>query len=293
MKNHKAINEIVNAMTTLFSRLVDALDQDSEPDPHIERSVQLAAGPIVCGAVAIPCLPLGQPGACTREAHDHPPCTRPYGHDGHHSWQVEAHDQREASDPHAKPVITYALPAPPPLESRVTNGIRVWTQIDHTGDISLWRDLDRPDVVPIPWSILLEYRGPLRLVEDQGAEDIRLYGPRGARWGNPDRPCWYGFGTTDAVPCQLGENHAGPHKDIDGAVIGATEADGSNANAGISPAQAAEVPCTCGHPDAHWLGCPRRSRITGICGAPNQLESVDTWCMLPAGHDGPHGNEGP
>lgn len=225
--------------------------------------------PPKCGAVAIPCLPWGMPGACPREAHEHEPCVLRYPHLGRHSWQLEDHDDRAASDPHAAPPVVYTLPAPPPRGSRVTARGRVWTHLDHTGDRALFHDLDaRPAVTAIPWPNLLDEYGPLTLLDDQDDDDERLYGPRGARWGDPSRPCPYvGRSWVDELadfgesPCALGLNHAGVHKDRYGDPLGESFADGSVASVGISPHDAAEVVCTCGHPAAHEPDCPRYQRM--------------------------------
>lgn len=163
-------------------------------------------------------------------------------------------------EPLSKP--TYALPYPPPLEHRVvdTNGRR-WT---HYVPGRFRRVLveDAP-TVGIPewaeWSDLLVSYGPVTLDEwtDEEKAGFELYGPPGGRWGNPNEECPF-------YACALGVGHIGMHYDDAGNPIGASEADGSTVDASITPHEASQTPCTCGHPDRHRPGCPRYDRVSGV-----------------------------
>lgn len=143
-----------------------------------------------------------------------------------------------------------------------------------------WMRLDDEDGLPLPgvytWPEILA-AGPLALLPltEKEMRDAELYGPPGARWGNPDERCpFWGF------ICTLGVGHTGPHIGPDGAPLGETEPDGKPpVNAGITPAQASETPCTCGRPAQHRPGCPRHKRWTGavpMAGLPVQFEVPTT-----------------
>lgn len=176
----------------------------------------------------------------------------------------------------AEPVVIYRLPGAPPVGRHVlTNNGRIFVRVDpHPdetylhGDIGPWglfqevietpnqidQDLDRR-----PWGSLLAYDGPLTLLpaapEDRAI--AVLYGPAGARWGDPDTPCPY-------RGCVYGTFHTGAHIDDTGALLGQTTLDpGAKTVTAAVTRQDLETPCTCGTPHQHQPGCPRYQRITG------------------------------
>jgi len=137
----------------------------------------------------------------------------------------------EPDDQHPEPWTT---PAPPDT--------RVWIRMDY-GDFMIrgGRNEHGQLVTSIPWVRLLEQHGPLELIPltlQEQAEEV-LYGPVGARWGNPDEPC--------PIPtCAFGLNHTGKHVDRLGyevIVIPRDMPDGAY--------------CTCGRPSAHHPTCDR------------------------------------
>lgn len=171
--------------------------------------------------------------------------------------------------PPAPPV--YEIPAPPLVGSLLTDrelrGWRVTLDNGYTGSgqvpriVERWERIDPadrstaadllaelPDTMPW-WQAVVEL-GPLHPVE-QDPDDARLYGPIGQRWGDPDRPCWFGFGVDGARPCMLGENHTGPHRDQAGAELPPL------ARLTVNELGADLTPCTCGHPEQHRPECPR------------------------------------
>jgi hypothetical protein len=170
------------------------------------------------------------------------------------------------------PAATYRLPGAPPTGSHVlASGGSVWQRQNNpdSGDYSIWGawlmvaspvgGYDPEPAVWKSWGELLEL-GPLVLLPETEHERALavLYGPAGARWGNPYKECPY-------QECTLGTNHVGPHKDVDGLALGLTEADpdGKVHRAGITPHEASRVLCTCGTPAMHKPECPRFPRITG------------------------------
>jgi hypothetical protein len=113
------------------------------------------------------------------------------------------------------------------------------------------------------WFDLLAEWGPVYLVSlnESDDEDARLYGPPGARWGQPDVPCPYVDGQLPPGECTLGQGHIGPHVDSDGYPLGQTVVTIADLSAGrITPQEAALTACTCGHPAVHRPGCPRYNR---------------------------------
>lgn len=179
-----------------------------------------------------------------------------------------------------EPVVTYAIPGPPPTEHKVTDMLGVvWIRMKDGLFTELDPDTGRPANVnqAETWVWLLQ-QGPLTLVpwtEEEKAEH-ELYGPPGARWGDPHTPCpwWESFmGPTDGS-CALGIHHIGLHRNSKGEALGETPAPDQAlppydqpsevaGGAGISPHEAAETPCTCGNPAVHQPGCPRFERTSG------------------------------
>lgn len=115
----------------------------------------------------------------------------------------------------------------------------------------------------------------------EDAHDIELYGPHGARWGNPNKPCPF-VGLTG--PCTLGLNHSRRHIDGNGNAmefaINVTDEILSEATGMVGtmfvvdyapghehdPFRTRVKPddaCTCGNPAEHQPGCPRYARASG------------------------------
>jgi len=188
---------------------------------------------------------------------------------------------------------TYQIPGAPPTETKVASSKDAshWTRLND----GMWARLGYvPDGTPhtLAWVELLDLHGPVWIV-DRSAQDLAddvLYGPPGARWGNPQEPC--PFSRLDPLPypyaepapgviktpCSLGRGHTGPHRSQDGAVLfGGAEPDvsGLTGNMGVVGPQ---EPCTCGHPAAHQPGCPRHTRISGAA-------------FLADGHDRPSSDD--
>lgn len=290
----------INIINSLVKALVAVADQADEREAAAQAGVGAETihvhqyGPVVaddshvyislCGAQAIACLEWGQPGACPREAHDHDVCMFVAHHDGRHSWQVQPHDDRAATDPHGAGGTTYELPGRPQTERRVIDSGGVVWQSDPNGAMRCVHSPERIPTMeetectcgatyPIPWylhttqcairvalqdipapgdilawSALLETRGRVALVpltDDEKAGEA-LYGPLGARWADPNGPaCPYLGG------CALRTGHAGGHVDRQGDPCPLTE--------GIDPSigEADHTECTCGHPSLHRPGCPR------------------------------------
>lgn len=183
-------------------------------------------------------------------------------------------DRALAAHPEPDPLITYDIPGAPPTERCVTGMGRTW-QRRATG---MWRLVSsvhdeqggRPDGSDdVRWVDVLTDYGPVTLVPltTDDELDAALYGPPGARWGLPDVACPYraeGEHRDIIVPCHLGLNHAGAHRDQLGNELGMTRADLTHPTAArITPQEAAEVPCTCGTPAAHQPGCARYDRMVG------------------------------
>lgn len=176
--------------------------------------------------------------------------------------------------------VTYSLPGAPPSEHRVRDAKgRIfarernlpddgysygpwgsWVQIGD-GENLFPAELfhDEPFQLRYAWGPLLHF-GPLTLIPftEQEKAVAAVYGPPGARWGSPGTPCPY-------EGCALSVGHIGAHRGPDGSPLGVTMPDGSLVpfQGRISPHEAAEFPCTCGHPGQHRPGCTRYSRLTG------------------------------
>lgn len=159
--------------------------------------------------------------------------------------------------------VVYEIPGAPPTERRVTDGTYTW-QRQADGH---WIDVAHPEPLRWGWGELLAEYGPLTLVPltPQDHADTILYGPPGARWGNPAVPCEYFtaavVGGQVAGVCALGTGHVGAHTDSAGQALGqTTAADAPPIYAGVTPYQASQTPCTCGHPEQHRRGCARYNR---------------------------------
>lgn len=149
------------------------------------------------------------------------------------------------------------IPAPPPIETEVS---------DRHGEVyQVQRDPDGSPVIVrwghhevgwrgdrIPWAVAYAELGPITPI-DQNPDDARLYGPWGARWGNPGVSCPY-------PGCALGMGHTGRHLDDDGAELGpelVPFAELGPAYTDLAPLADMAEPCNCGHPEAHTPSCPR------------------------------------
>ena len=146
----------------------------------------------------------------------------------------------------------YRVPFPPPSGRRVRSHKtgQVWV-IDPTGDVA--RDDDRSIV--LTWGQLIGDHGPLELLEltpEETASEA-VYGPIGARWGDPDTPCAY-------EGCALGTGHAQTHRDAAGNVLGMTEK-ATEKYVDPPPGQMLSRICTCGvvkhTAKQHEPGCAR------------------------------------
>lgn len=196
-------------------------------------------------------------------------------------------------EPAADAPVYFELPGAPVTERRVTNGLRVWEK-HPDGSWHLINGHHVPDQVGghpaeagpevLSWPGLLAKYGRVQLVPltEQEQADAVVYGPPGARWGNPHIRCPYqeravdGHGAPFDVRCTWGVGHIGAHIDATGTEMGMTElvdrraeeygpgfAGGRLDGVGITPHEAAEVPCTCGHPAQHQEGCARYARVAG------------------------------
>jgi hypothetical protein len=239
-------------------------------------AIREAADPrILCGVKALTCMyhDPAETRDCPRTPHDHPACTYHRGHaqDGwaqFHSWDLYGDDTRPTLDPHAEPVVTYAIPLPPPVGRSVTDRWdHRWT-VQPNGSVARSDDHDRTS--PWSWHTFLNIFGPATLAEltEQERASEALYGPIGMRWADPDGPpCPYnehrGIPREDQPdeyrPCALRIGHGGPHRDPAGAVLG--EDSTMEGPIAVTPQQAARSLCTCGRPDQHQPGCPRYERM--------------------------------
>ena len=185
--------------------------------------------------------------------------------------KLAAHDQIHAAEP-----ITYQLPGAPPSGRSVrTAAGQVYKRDERTpaddlgyGQWGSWTLMPKDDTVVAvdqrcSWGALL-HAGPLTLLDltDQEWDDARIYGPPGARWGNPNEPCQFSGRPNlnakldipmDLRPCTLGVGHVGYHTDSEG-----------NRLYGDGGAEDVRVgPCNCGHPGRHQPGCPRYELMAG------------------------------
>lgn len=210
-------------------------------------------------------------------------------HDPGTGVDLLALDTQLASEggPEVGPVITYSLPGQPTTGRTVSGSTqeadRTWkrhtdgtwelmtsTLGDNAEEMPASVAVDRGDIWT--WAEMLE-ECTLTLVPltDAEKESELLYGPVGARWGNPDEPCpYWAYLTEEALVqthCALGLNHVGVHEDREGRPLGVVpEAVGAaRITAAISPQASVETGlCTCGHPGQHQPGCPRYDRVSGI-----------------------------
>jgi len=169
---------------------------------------------------------------------------------------TECGEAHSSTTPHAEladeqPVV-YTMPGPPPIERRVLDRTGLaW----HHAEDDQWYASDSRERTS--WVDLLADRAPLILVSltDEERESERMYGPLGARWGDPTKPCPY-------IGCRYRLGHIGGHVNRHGDVmLGTGVSDAGSLS--VSPQEAAETLCTCGHPEAHRPGCPRYERISG------------------------------
>jgi hypothetical protein len=205
-------------------------------------------------------------------------CRRGADHPGSHGRMINK-DLTDAWDD-----VVYAWPAPPPAGTtladplgfhwrsageawKATPGPNGMIRTDRDGLPEIWT-----------WPELLQQVGVLRVgprSPEQRAED-RLYGPVGARWGNPDQPCPY-------TACVIGVGHIGPHVDADGVDVPVPTGDVVLSTV----AEAMQIICTCGHPSAHTPGCPRHISSTTA-----QPIAVSEWVKHRHGQHGWHTHTG-
>lgn len=111
----------------------------------------------------------------------------------------------------------------------------------------------------------------LPLTDEERASEA-LYGPIGARWGDPDTPCPY-------IGCAQGVGHTGDHVNEHGEHLGvtpeATEPHPTGGAVGLSQAKA--VRCTCGNPANHQRGCPRYARVAGVPEPEPEATAIPTY----------------
>ncbi len=167
----------------------------------------------------------------------------------------------------------YRVPFPPPSGRRVRSAKtgHVWV-IDPTGDVA--REDDRSIV--LTWSQLIGQDGPLELLEltDQERASEALYGPIGARWGDPDTPCAY-------EGCALGTGHGTVHRDAAGNPLGMTDK-ATEVYTDPPRGQMLSRICTCGvvkhTAKQHEPGCARYVTPRQDDTAPSALPmSADEW----------------
>lgn len=210
-----------------------------------------------------------------------PGCVCPDGQAGapHYAdCPARADPDPTAVDPEYGPEPTsYAIPDAPVTDRKVSNGRAEWQRLAS----GLWRHVhnhhedDVFTTADMPWWLLLAEQGPVHLVPltELDEADAVLYGPPGARWGDPDRPCPFGeaeflpgVGSSTWIPCALGFHHAGGHVDLAGNDLGMTVADPGPPDPSvgrITTQEAAADPCTCGQPAEHLPECSRYGRTTG------------------------------
>lgn len=164
--------------------------------------------------------------------------------------------------------VTYSLPGAPVTGRRVTTST---TGDPHAGGALIFRkeadgaftclalaEISAPNNI-WSWSGILATFGTVTLIPltDKEKEHEKLYGPLGARWGDPYEPCPY-------RGCTLGVGHIQAHLDRDGnPILVDLDAVAASADLNVSPQEAAETPCNCGHPERHTPECPRGQRIYG------------------------------
>lgn len=217
----------------------------------------------------------------------------------------------------------YAMPGAPPAGRKVRDQAgQIWKITGQTSQASpfgpWWPTVvlaGRDELGPVAplsrwWPDLLTL-GPVVLVPltPDEVDDERLYGPIGARWGDPSQPCHF-------PDCRLGVGHIGAHLDDDDQPLGrftdpivldgvtvwpqpSDQDDGPNL-----------TPCTCdergtGHAPScpRWIGstavpaprCGNRPMMgdAAIVGPESTIgELIDAACELSAGHNGSHYSRG-
>lgn len=163
---------------------------------------------------------------------------------------------------------TYALPGSPPTGTRLKGRSgkiyhRVppaahWSNNPLPADAyGYWAEVNDDAETPTlyGWHWLLLEDGPLAGIPPtpEEIEEERLYGPVGARWGDPGTPCPF-------LGCALGVGHIGWHRRDDGSEF-TFDPDPSLTPPSTKPHM--DVLCTCGRPAMHEPGCPRRERMEG------------------------------
>lgn len=230
-------------------------------------------------------------------------CVRPWGHDGFHS------DVLVVTPEPAPPAVRYELPGQPVTGRHLLDCEgATWVKRDHdeyqhvrTYDPAIDQDVPIDDGDVLTWGRLLSRYAPLELLDLTPAEleSEKIYGPIGARWGNPDEPCPYIAPSMPYHPdlsdadyrCSLGRGHVGVHTNAKGAQLGVTQLDQRFDAAGreihsvsVVTEEDRNTPCTCHRPDAHQPGCPRYERIahpagrfeaTGQVDAPGLIDTFD------------------
>lgn len=176
----------------------------------------------------------------------------------------------------APAVVTYSLPGAPPTGSQVmtTMGLvferrpaHEYPSIDDAWGV--WEEVGAEDPMVSTWGPLLTRYGTLTLLPESPEERAlaAVYGPAGARWGDPDTPCPYvgPLGPDEGThkTCALGIGHVGPHRDWEDEPLGMTSGTWTRrTSAAVAPQDMQDL-CTCGSPGRHKVGCPRHIRTTG------------------------------
>lgn len=176
------------------------------------------------------------------------------------------------------PTDDFALPGAPPTGRRVKStltgqefirvtpnetdmpGSTVAPATENVWRYGVWIETGREDGGPqvygdanrMSWPMLLVHYGPLRLLPLTTQEQVEevLYGPVGARWGEPGIPCPY-------QECHYGTGHVGPHRNEHGAALG------YNRDLQMVPYSPDLDYCSCNQPARHKPGCPRYEQLTG------------------------------
>lgn len=174
------------------------------------------------------------------------------------------------------PVVTYAIPGAPPTGRHVATAagavfVRTHVADPEHGQWGTWLELTVTPLNHLSWPELLTL-GPLVLLPLNTKElaDAILYGPPGARWGDPDEPCPWGQHsarkpTLDMLgkECALGIGHTGPHCDPAGNPYNQTEETDHRWHYAAVTREDLDTPCNCGRPAAHRPHCNRFARVAG------------------------------
>ena len=187
------------------------------------------------------------------------------------AWEISGPSE---PDPWVEPTVTYSLPGQPTTGRTVTgteDGQVAVTRSFRRHTDGEWTlvasddpdDVDQIGVARWSWSEVLDAHSvtldPLTAAEK---ESELLYGPVGARWGDPDKQCPW-MDKISGKPCNLGLRHTGAHEDGHGNILGMTEeaVGAARIHADATPGQPL---CTCGHPAAHEPACYRYGRVAGL-----------------------------